>query len=53
MTESLVLVADHGAVRLLTMNRPAARNALTRDLIRAIYTALTEPTPTTPFGLWC
>jgi enoyl-CoA hydratase len=42
MTESLVLIADHGAVRLLTLNRPAARNALSRDLIRAAYTALTE-----------
>ncbi len=42
MTEPLVLTADHGAVRVLTLNRPAARNALSRDLIRATYTALTE-----------
>src|ERR1700676_557042 len=42
MTEPLVLSADHGAVRLLTLNRPRARNALSRDLIRAAYTALTE-----------
>src|SRR6202022_2919992 len=42
MTEPLVLAADHGAVRLLTLNRPQARNALSRDLIRAAYTALTE-----------
>src|SRR5882757_3605211 len=42
MTEPLVLIADHGAVRLLTLNRPQARNALGRDLIRATYTALTE-----------
>ena len=41
-TEPLVLTADHGAVRLLTLNRPEARNALSRDLIRATYTALTE-----------
>jgi enoyl-CoA hydratase/carnithine racemase len=42
MTEPLVLIADHGAVRLLTLNRPQARNALSRDLIRATYAALTE-----------
>lgn len=42
MTDALVLRTDHGVVRLLTMNRPAARNALNRDLIRALYTALTE-----------
>lgn len=41
-TDALVLVADHGPVRLLTMNRPAARNALSRDLIRALYRALTD-----------
>jgi enoyl-CoA hydratase/carnithine racemase len=42
MTQPLVLIADHGAVRLLTLNRPKARNALSRDLIRATYAALTE-----------
>jgi enoyl-CoA hydratase/carnithine racemase len=42
MTDPLVLTAAHGAVRLLTLNRPEARNALSRDLIRAAYTALTE-----------
>jgi enoyl-CoA hydratase/carnithine racemase len=39
--EQLVLTADLGAVRVLTLNRPAARNALSRGLIKAAYTALT------------
>jgi enoyl-CoA hydratase len=38
--EELVLRADHGAVRVLTLNRPRARNALNRGLIRALYAAL-------------
>ncbi|MBJ7340088.1 enoyl-CoA hydratase [Mycolicibacterium sp.] len=38
--EQLVIRADHGAVRVLTMNRPQARNALNRSLIRALYAAL-------------
>ena len=40
--EQLVLATDHGSVRVLTMNRPAARNASNRDLIRTLYTALTD-----------
>lgn len=39
---SLVLTADHGHVRVLTMNRPKARNALSRELIRGLYSALDD-----------
>ena len=42
MTAALVLSDDIGPVRVLTMNRPAARNALSPDLIGAIYTALRD-----------
>ncbi|MBB2993566.1 enoyl-CoA hydratase/carnithine racemase [Mycolicibacterium iranicum] len=38
----LVLTSDHDGVRMITLNRPAARNALSRDLIRAAYAALTD-----------
>jgi enoyl-CoA hydratase len=37
-----LLCSDEGAVRLLTLNRPQARNALSRDLIRALYAALKD-----------
>ncbi|MDY6996585.1 MAG: enoyl-CoA hydratase [Actinomycetota bacterium] len=40
--EQIVRTAQHGAVRVVTLNRPHARNALSRDLIRASYAALTE-----------
>lgn len=39
---SLVLAADHGAVRVLTMNRPQARNALSRRLVGDLYAALVD-----------
>jgi enoyl-CoA hydratase len=37
-----VLREDCGAVRVLTMNRPEARNALNTDLISALHTALMD-----------
>ncbi len=40
MTQPLVLSDDAGPVRVLTMNRPEARNALNSSLIEALYTAL-------------
>ena len=40
MTAALVLSDDTGPVRVLTMNRPAARNALSPDLIETLYAAL-------------
>ena len=39
---SVVLQSDHGSVRVITINRPQARNALSRELIGALYTALTD-----------
>ena len=38
----LVLLEDRGAVRVLTMNRPEARNALNTDLISALHAALID-----------
>src|SRR4249920_260704 len=38
--DALVLTVDDGSVRVLTLNRPEARNALSRALIRALYSAL-------------
>jgi enoyl-CoA hydratase len=40
MTSALVVSDDAAAVRLLTMNRPEARNALSPALIEALYTEL-------------
>ena len=42
MTAALVLSDDAGSVRVLTMNRPAARNALSPELIETLYAALHE-----------
>ena len=35
-----LLTEDHGAVRILTMNRPEKRNALNSELTRALFDAL-------------
>jgi len=40
--ESLLIVRTRGAVRSLILNRPAARNALSADLMRALQMALDE-----------
>jgi enoyl-CoA hydratase len=42
MTSTLVLSDDAGPVRVLTMNRPAARNALSPALIAELYDALRD-----------
>ena len=42
MDEPVLLIDDVGAVRRLTMNRPAALNALDRDLVDALGTALED-----------
>ena len=42
MTPALVLSDDTGPVRILTMNRPEARNALSPNLIGTLYAALRE-----------
>lgn len=38
----ILLSEDHGAVRVLTMNRPEVRNALSTELFEALYAALGE-----------
>ena len=37
-----LICSDQGPVRVLTLNRPESRNALSRNLIRALYAALKE-----------
>jgi enoyl-CoA hydratase len=37
---SVLLTEDHGGVRVLTMNRPGSRNALSGELITALYQGL-------------
>lgn len=38
----ILLIEDHGGVRLLTMNRPEARNALSTDLFETLHSALID-----------
>ena len=42
MTPALVLSDDAGPVRVLTMNRPEARNALSPELIGSLYAAFRD-----------
>ncbi len=41
-TESVLLSQDQEAVRVLTLNRPNARNCLSMDLMRSLRTALAD-----------
>lgn len=50
---TIVLTADHGAVRVLTMNRPEARNALGSELIEALFTALQDADDDASVRPWC
>ena len=40
MSGAVLLVEDAGPVRVLTLNRPGARNALSGELISALYAGL-------------
>ena len=42
MTQPLVISDDTGAVRVLTMNRPESRNALSTKLVESLYQALND-----------
>jgi enoyl-CoA hydratase len=42
MSESVLNITDHGRVRLLTMNRPDRRNALSRELKSALAKAIID-----------
>jgi enoyl-CoA hydratase/carnithine racemase len=42
MTSGLVLTEDHGPVRILTLNRPEKRNAMSSGLIEALSVAVSD-----------
>ena len=48
MTEATVLYKAHGAVALITLNRPAALNSLTRLMHHELWVALGEADTVTP-----
>ena len=47
MTESVLVVDRHGPVSVLTLNRPAKRNALSAQLRASLVAALGAGPPTT------
>jgi hypothetical protein len=51
--QPLVVRDDRGAVRVLTMNRPEARNASSLNLISALHTALADADRNPPCARWC
>ena len=42
MSEPILLTEDRGGARILTLNRPESRNALSDELLAAVTTAMTE-----------
>jgi enoyl-CoA hydratase/carnithine racemase len=50
---TVVLTEDRAAVRIVTMNRPEARNAFDGDLIVELYAALVEADESQSCAPWC
>ena len=48
-----VMVTDEGAVRIIRLNRPEKKNALTHPMYAAMAHALTRPRPTTRSAVSC